>query len=47
MNKTDNIKKNTTNYPMDSHAKFCARCLIYNGNRCPITGKEPTRKCKI
>ena len=47
MNKTDNIKKNTTNYPMDSHEKFCRRCLIYNGKRCPVTGNEPSKKCKI
>lgn len=28
MNKTENIKKNTTNYPMDKHEKFCKRCLF-------------------
>ena len=30
MNKIDNIRKNTTNYPMGSHEKFCMRCLTYN-----------------
>ena len=47
MNKTDNIRKNTTNYPMDSHEKFCRRCLIYNKGKCPETGNIPTKKCKI
>lgn len=47
MNKTDNIRKNTTNYPMDSHAIFCMRCLIYNGGKCPETGNKHTKKCKI
>lgn len=42
MNKTDNIKKNTTNYPMDKHEQFCKRCLIYNGGLCPETGNKPT-----
>lgn len=47
MNKTENIKRNTTNYPMDSHAKFCVRCLAYNKGKCPETGNKPTNKCKI
>lgn len=47
MNKTDNIKKNTTDYPMDKHEKFCKRFLIYNGGLCPETGNKPTKKCKI
>lgn len=47
MNKIDNIKKNTTKYPMDDHKKFCVRCLVYNGGICPETGNKPTKKCKI
>ena len=47
MNKIENIKRNTTNYPMDSHEKFCKRCIVYNGGNCPETGNKPTKKCKI
>lgn len=34
----------TTNYPRDSHKAFCKRCLSYNGNICPVTGKETLSK---
>lgn len=47
MNKTDNIRKNITNYPMDSHERFCMRRLTYNKGKCPETGGKPTKKCKI
>ena len=46
MNKTDNIRKNTTNYPMDSHERFCMRCLTYNKGKCPETAVNPQRSAK-
>ncbi len=37
----------TTNYPMDSHKKFCVRCLEHNGG-CPKTKNgKPLKSCKI
>lgn len=42
------MKNQTTNYPMDTHAKFGERCLKYNNGICPNTGKKyPDSKCKI
>ena len=34
----------TTNYPKDSQKTFCKRCLSYNENVCPVTGKETLSK---
>lgn len=31
------MKNATTNYPKDSHEKFCERCLTYNNGKCPNT----------
>lgn len=42
-------KKTTTNYPPDSHAKFCERCFRrYNNGICPANGKAyPSKKCSL
>lgn len=32
-------RNNTTNYPKDTHAKFCERCYAYN-NGCPRGSKH-------
>ena len=41
------VKKFTTNYPKDSHEKFCKRCIGYN-NGCPVTGtSKPSADCNI
>lgn len=38
----------TTNYPMDSHKKFCLRCMVHNGGRCPMSGKKvPFYACNV
>lgn len=40
-------KNHTTNYPMDGHKKFCARCMEHNGG-CPRNKHgKPLRSCKI
>lgn len=36
--KNHSEKEKTLNYPADSHKRFCKRCLINNGWRCPNTG---------
>ncbi len=42
--KSTNIKKNhskkevTTNYPKDSHKRFCKRCMLQHYYVCPKTG---------
>ena len=56
MNKSKNDRQNdyhkstanpTTNYPKDSHKKFCKRCLAYNAG-CPITGTaKPSGRCDL
>lgn len=45
----EKIKKSTFNYPKDSHAAFCKRCLTqYNGGVCPMTGcDKPSGKCQL
>lgn len=34
----------TTNYALDSHQKFCKRCIGYNGGVCPVTKTGNTSK---
>lgn len=42
------VKNRTTNYPMDTHKKFCGRCIKHNGFRCPMTGNPwPTKSCNV
>ena len=37
----------TTNYPKDTHAAFCRRCMAHN-NGCPITKRQkPSKKCSL
>ena len=44
---TKKSRKQTHNYPMDTHKDFCKRCLGYNKG-CPMTGKaRPTRACSV
>lgn len=37
----------TTNYPRDSHRAFCNRCFYGNHRRCPITGGNSTKRCRL
>lgn len=45
----EQAKKTTFNYPKDSHAAFCKRCLTrYNGGICPLTKCErPSSDCQL
>jgi len=45
--KSRKAKNPTTNYRMDSHEVFCARCYRMNRRRCPLTGRGITRRCKL
>ena len=41
-------KKNpTTNYAKDSHRAFCNRCFYSHHRRCPITGGNSTKQCRL
>lgn len=41
------VKNPTTNYPMDSHKRFCTRCLTANKG-CPKTGTiNPSPTCDL
>ena len=44
-----NIRRNTTNYPKDSHKAFCERCYNqYNNGICPATGsKNLSKSCQL
>ena len=38
----------TTNYPKDSHKKFCERCYAKHEGECPITGrKQKSHSCNL
>ncbi len=41
------VKNPTTNYPPDSHKRFCRRCMDHNKGFCPITGYMPTGFCSM
>lgn len=37
----------TTNYARDSHRAFCNRCFYSHHRRCPITGGNSTKQCRL